>query len=99
MGLNVDLNAVASEDIAGPLQRRADDLGDIDQFELELDRTGFEPGHVEKIGDEPAQPFGLILEGCEQLLTVFFAVPLWEAAKACNGAQDRGERRPQIMRN
>jgi len=90
---------VPRKHIPGPLQCRTDDLGDIDQFELQLDYAGFEPGHVEEIGDEPVQALGFFLQCAEQLLAFGRAVLLGEAAQARYGAEDRGERRPQIVRD
>src|SRR5205823_9933526 len=46
---DVDLDAVPGQDIPGSLQCRADDFGDVAQFELELDGTGFETRHIDEI--------------------------------------------------
>ena len=40
-------------------KRGADDVVDIVEREIRLDRAGFDPGHVEQIGDEAVEPLGL----------------------------------------
>jgi hypothetical protein len=88
---------MSGDDIPGPLQRRADDFGHIDQLESQFDRAGFETRHVEEIGDEPVQALGFFLQGAEQLFAFGRTVLLREAAQARYGAEDRGERRSQIV--
>src|SRR5260370_18344994 len=45
--LEIDLDPVPRKHISRPLQCRTDDLGDVDQLELQLDGTGFEARHVQ----------------------------------------------------
>jgi hypothetical protein len=51
------------QDFRGPLQRRADDLRQIMRLQFRRHRAGFELGHVEKVGDEAVEPFGLVDDG------------------------------------
>ena len=98
-GLDRDLDTVPGQHVPRPLQCRTDDLGDIEQFELQLDGTGFDTGHVEKVGDEPVQALGFVLQGGQQFLALGGTVPFRKAAQARHGAEDRGQRCAQIVRD
>ena len=55
------------KNIAGAFQRGANDLGHVDELDVQLDGACFEAGHIEQVGDEPGKPFGLLLCRPEQL--------------------------------
>ena len=55
------------QDLARPLQGRADDLADIVQGQVGQDGAGLEPGHVEQVGDEPVEALGFINDSPDQL--------------------------------
>src|SRR5437588_7371523 len=46
IGGDRDFDAMPSEDFAGSPQCRADDFADIEEIEAQLDRAGFQAGHV-----------------------------------------------------
>ena len=56
-------------------------------------------GHVEQVGDEPVQALGFVLQGGQQFLALGGTVPFRKAAQARHGAEDRGERCAQIVRD
>ncbi len=67
IGGELQLDAGAGQDLAGPPQRAADDLAEIVQRRVRHDGAGLELGHVEQIGDEAVEPLGLVDDGGEQL--------------------------------
>src|SRR5258708_28968102 len=83
----------------GSAKCASDDIADVDQIEMRLDGSGFEPRHVEKICDEAIEPFGFLVNGTDQL----FLRPLVESAltasEAACRAQDRRKRCLQIVRD
>jgi len=89
----------ARKAFAGSPQCRADDFAEIKEIEVQLDRPGFQAGHVKQIADEAVQALRLILQCREQFIALARGVPVREAAQARHGSQDRGEWRPQIVRN
>ena len=99
IGRDDDFDPMPGQHAAGAFQRGTDDLGDIHQIELQLDRAGFEAGHVEQIADEAVEALGLVLQGGEQLVAIALVILVGVAAQARHGAEDRGERRSQIMRD
>ena len=68
---------MAGQDLAARSQGAADDLGEIDQLELRLDRAGFQPRHVEQVGDEAVQPLGFLLDRAEQLAPASSSSNAW----------------------
>ena len=63
IGRDIDLDAVAGQHLAGALQRAPTISPTSISSGFELDRAGFQPGHVEQVADEAVQPLGLVLDG------------------------------------
>ena len=83
-----------------PLQPRCcrrQNIGDIDRLGLGAERAGFKPRHVEKIADKTVQPFGLFADGPQNLLGAVHIVKAQIGQKRGRRAQDRGQRRAQIV--
>ena len=67
VGGELDLDAVPRQDLAGALQRAADDLAEVVQRGVRHDGAGLELGHVEQVGDEAVEPLGFVDDGREQV--------------------------------
>ena len=87
------------EHAAGPLQSRTDNFGNVYQIELQLDRPGFEPCHVEQVANEAIEALGFAFQGGKQFIAFDRVVFVDIAPQARYGAEDRGERGSQIMRD
>ena len=70
IGGDPHLDAMPREDVAGALQGGADDLGNVHQVQPQLDRAGFEAGHVEQVADEAVEALGLLLKRGEELVAL-----------------------------
>ena len=88
---------MSAQHVGGTPQRRADDVADVEQIEVELDRAGFQPGHIEQIADKTVEPFRFVLQSREQLVAFASVVPIGVAAQARHRADYRCERRSQIV--
>ena len=49
-------------------QHDAHHIGQVHRFQIGRQRAGFQPGHVQQIGDEMVEPFGFLLDGAEQFV-------------------------------
>src|SRR6185437_47782 len=78
---------------------RTDDLADIDLAALELHGAGFEARHVEEIADEAVETLRLLVNGGDEIGSRRLAIGSAIAAQAGRRAEDRGERRAQIVRD
>ena len=87
------------EDLAGTAQRAADDLAEIVPRGIRHDRAGFQPGHVEQIGDEAIEPLGFVDHGGEQIVLLVVVRSAAEIAQGRGRAEHRGQRRLQVMRD
>ena len=87
------------EDLAGTAQGATDDLADIVPRGVGDDGAGFELGHVEQVGDEAVEPLGFVDHGGEQIVLLRFRQGGAEIAQRAGGAEHRGQRRLQIMRD
>ena len=67
IGRELDLDPVLREDLAGALQGGADDLADVVERSVRRDRAGFEPGHVEQVGDEAVEPLRFVVDRREKV--------------------------------
>ena len=97
IGRDFDLDVVSAQHVGGTPQRRADDVADVEQIEVELDRAGFQPGHIKQIADKTVEPFRFVLQRREQLVAFASVVSIGVAAQTRHRADDRCERRPQIV--
>lgn len=95
----VDHHPMPGQNLAGPPQRTADDIADIAELGLRLERTGFQPCHVEQIRDEAIEAFGLFLDCSDEFVLGCLTERLTIILQACRGAQNGGKRRAQIVRN
>ena len=97
--LEIDFDRVVLQDLIRPLQGRADDIGKIRGSSLRFERSGFEPRHIEKIADKAVEPLGL-LQNCAHEARSHCRIELlaMRDEAACR-AENRSERRAQIMRN
>ena len=94
-----DLDAVLAEDLARPLQGRADDLADVVAVEVRRDSAGFQPRHVEQVGDEAVQPLRLLDDGGQQVGLGGIVQGIGEVVQGAGGPEDRGKRGLQIVRD
>ena len=85
------------QDRRRPLQGAAQDLREIDQGEARRDGPRFQPGHIQEIGDEAVETLRLLLDRRHELLLRRLVIGLGIGPEAGDGAQDRGQRRLQIM--
>ena len=99
VGRELDLDAMLRQDLAGALQRAADDLAEVVQRGVGHDRAGFELGHVEQVGDEAVEPLGLVDDGRQQLGLGGVVERAATVAQRPGRAEDRGERRLEIVRD
>jgi hypothetical protein len=90
---------MVGENPAGALQRAPDGLGEILGRTVGRDGAGLEAGHVEEVGDEAVEALGLGEEGAEELDAVRFAEVLGEVAERAGRADDRRERRAEVVRH
>ena len=51
----------------GACQGAADDIAYVDIVRTWLDRAGFEPCHIQQVGNEPVETLGFLLDGPDQL--------------------------------
>ena len=77
--------------------RRPDHLRHLGRLQPRLQRAGLEPGHVEQVADEAVQPLGLVLRRLQQLGPRLRVQRRIVAAQAGDGAEDRGQRRAQVV--
>jgi hypothetical protein len=63
------------------------------------DRAGFEPRHVQKIGDETVEALGFVLDRADQFVLRRVVETLAIGPEAGRRTQDRGQRRAQIVRD
>jgi hypothetical protein len=61
----IDFDLVVLQDLRGPLNGGADDVGKVDRSALGGKRPGLQPRHVEEIANEPVKPFRLLLNGAQ----------------------------------
>ena len=87
------------QDLIRPLQGRADDVGEIGGSGLRLERSGFEPRHVEKIADKAVEPLGLLQNGAHKARLNCCIELLSMRDEAARRAENRSKRGAQIMRN
>ena len=99
VGGKIKRDLVSRQHLAGAPQRAADDLADILPRRIRHDRAGFQLGHVEQIGDEAVEPLGLVDHGGEQIALFGVGQGRWRDRAACGGAEHRGERRLEIVRD
>ena len=98
VGLEVDRDAVLRQRRGRPLQGRADDLAEVDGLPVEHDPARFETGHVEQVGDEPAQALGLVLDRGRELVAGRRVVEGIVLAQRRHCASDGGERGLEVVR-
>ena len=99
-GRELHLDLVLRQDLAGAPQRAADDLADVVRRGVGDDRAGFEPGHVEQIGDEAVEPLGLVDDRGQQLVSARHrSRSRRRSRRVLAAAEDRGQRRLQIVRD
>ena len=87
------------ENAGGAAERTADDIAQIDEVEPRFDGAGFKPRHIEQIGDETIKPLGLFLDRADQFVARGLVEIVVLAPEHAGRTQDRGERRPEIVRD
>src|SRR5437588_777553 len=60
IGGDGDFDAMPGENFASSPYGRADDVAQVEEIEAQLDRAGFEAGHVEQIADEAVEALGFV---------------------------------------
>ena len=68
------------ENFASSPYGRADDVAQVEEIEAQLDRAGFEAGHVEQIADEAVEALGFVLQRREHFIALARRVLVSEAA-------------------
>src|SRR6266849_2565620 len=66
-------------------ERRADDLAEIEEIEAQLDRAGFQAGHIKQIADEAVEALRLVMQCREQFVAFAGGVSVGVAAQARHG--------------
>ena len=69
-GIDLDPDRAAAQQLGRALDRRADDVAEIDPVGARLELAGAEPGHVQQVLDEAVQALGLVLDGLGQVEAV-----------------------------
>ena len=86
-----------AQNLAGAPQRAADDLVEIVERGVEHEGAGFEPRHVEQIGDEAVEPLGFLDHGADELDLLLVGQRAGKIAQRAGGAEDRRERRLEVV--
>ena len=95
-GSSTHLRPVLRQDLAGAPQRAADRIRQIDRAGAQPQRPGLQPRHVQQVADEAIEPLRLVLDVADQIAPRRCIERLAEAGR---GAQDRRQRRAQIVRD
>ena len=97
--VHVERDVVAGEPPAPPLQRRIDDVLRLDPLLPRLDLLAADAGGVEQVLDVVVEPLGLVAHDAgerAQPLVARRSTGDWRQHRG--GAQDRGQRRAQLVR-
>ena len=68
--------------LAGALDGRLYDVGDVHPILLGLQRAGLDPGHIEQVGDEAAHATAFLLDRLQEIVAVLRRHTLAELAEA-----------------
>ncbi len=93
------LDSVLGENLARSLESAADDLAEVVQGSVRRDRAGFQPGHVEQIGDEPVEPLGLVDDRGDQIRLRLLVQRVGHASKGPGRSEHGRKRRLEIVRD
>ncbi len=96
---HVDSYAAAVRDVAQHHEGLGHQLIERDRDWPHLESSRFDACHVEQIGDEPGELVRLLLNQLEQFGTVLRRELDVGAAQTRNRRLDRGQRRPQVVRD
>ena len=96
---HVDPYAAAIRDVAQHLEGFGHQLIERNRDRPHLESSRFDACHVEQIGDEPGELVRLLLNQLEQFGTVLRRELDVGAAQTRNRRLDRGQRRPQVVRD
>ena len=99
VGLDVELDPVMARILPARRKRAADDLVEIVERGVQHERAGLEPRHVEQVGDETVEPLGFLDHGADELDLLLVGQRTGEIAQRAGGAEDRGERRLEVVGN
>ena len=91
------MNPMVSEDLARPLKGAPDDFSQIMKAAPRLQCAGFQPRHIEEVGDEPVEPFCLVLNRRDQVALRGFVEHIAEILESSDGSDDGCERGFEIM--
>ena len=80
-------------------QRAADDLAEIVERRVRHHGAGFEPGHVEQVGDEAVEPLRFVDDGREQVGLGGVVERARKVAQRAGRAEHGGQRRLEIVRD
>ena len=94
----VDRDAAGRHDAAQQCHRFADQVGEADRGWPQLERAGFEAGHVKEIGHEPGQAVRLQLNELQQFRPVLGTQACIDLAQVRHSGLDGRQRRPQVVR-
>ena len=67
VGRNLNFDIVSRQNLVGTFKRSADDFADILRRRVGFDRAGFEPGHLEQVGNEAVEPLQLLDDRRKQI--------------------------------
>ena len=77
----------------------ADELVEPHRSAPQREPAGVDAGGVEQLGDEPAEPVGVGVDGLEHQLALVVGEPVPLGEQGRGEALDAGERRPQLVRH
>jgi len=80
---------VSRQHLAGTFKRCADDFADIVRRRVEFDRAGFEPCHIEQVGNEAVEALRLLDDRRKQI-DFAFVIQFAREAPTCPRSTENG---------
>ena len=99
IGRQFDIDLVVRQNLGGTGERAAHEFVQIVKRRLRNDRAGFEPGHVEQVGNEPVEPLRFVDDGRQELGLGGVVERTRKLAQGSGRAQNGGKRRLEIVRD
>jgi hypothetical protein len=83
-----DLDLAERETALCTLNGSADAIGNVNPVSLDIKSSGFEPRHVQQIGDKAGQAARFLFNGGQEIGLILFRYPVAKLAQARDGTKD-----------